>query len=152
NTIDANFATVVKPGFTGSDPNLGIQASGYIFFPTTGTWNMQVGSDDGVSLFMGRENAQIAIFDGGRGYGVSSGNADIATVASYHSTILFKNPGGGGGLPFAASNASVQPTALLVGDPAGQLRVAEYLQGQQEPRFLLTARVDAGIAGDGVLD
>src|SRR5262249_24139435 len=83
---------VLSGGFAavGSNDNWALQASRYIFFPTTGTWVMNVWADDGFRLLMGRENAQIAINDNSGGYADISGNADILTPGWYHYTLQFQ--------------------------------------------------------------
>lgn len=103
-----------------------MKSAGYLFIPAAGTWNFSVRSDDGFRLNMGENNATVAIFDGPRAPGTTTGSADVPSPGYYHYDLLWEQGGGGAMAEFFA-NGPGQPSDTLAGDPGGTLRVYRIL-------------------------
>ena len=110
------------------DDEFAMKSAGYLFIPQAGTWNFTVRSDDGFRLTMGDNNTTVAIFDGARAPGNTTGQADVPSPGYYHYELVWIQGVSGAMAEFFA-NGPGQPTDELVGDTAnGGLQVFQSLQ------------------------
>jgi hypothetical protein len=78
--------------------------NGYIAITQAGTYNFNLGSDDGSQLVIGGQT--IISNDGDHGFGFSSGSATFSAVGLYAISIEYFEDSGSTGLDFYASNSA----------------------------------------------
>jgi hypothetical protein len=110
------------------DDEFAMKSTGFLFIPQAGAWNFTVRSDDGFRLTLGSNNTIVAIFDGARTPGNTTGQADVASPGYYPYELVWIQGNSGAMAEFFA-NGPGQPTDALVGDTAnGGLQAFQTLQ------------------------
>jgi uncharacterized repeat protein (TIGR01451 family) len=104
------------------DDNFAMLATGYIYIPTTGTWDFEVASDDGFDLQIGGQD--VNQYNGGRGYGFPPNNNSnfgpntiVNAPGLYKFQLVWFQGGGGASCDFYAIPPG-SSTPELVGDTA----------------------------------
>jgi hypothetical protein len=115
--------TVATGAFNvGDDDDFGMVATGYIQIPQPGVWTFGVNSDDGFRLRMGRNLELVSQFTVGRAPASTEARVYVPAAGYYRYELLYFEAIGGAEVEFYAFGPG-QPTAKLVGDAAGTLRV-----------------------------
>jgi hypothetical protein len=125
-----------KGGFaSGADDNFAMRVSGFIQVTNPGVWSFVVNSDDGFQLRLGTNLSIVSSFPDPRGLAATTNRVNLPVAGFYPCELLFFEWGGGALVEFFAFGPG-QLTPLLVGDPAGALRV--YRSGTSELRLAIT--------------
>ena len=102
-----------------------VRADGFLQITQAGVWTFTVNSDDGFRLRLGVDGAVAMEVTTPRAPADSSVNVVIPAPGFYRYELLYFAGGGEAEVEFFASGPG-QPTPLLVGDPAGAIRVFQY--------------------------
>lgn len=120
---------------SGADDNFAMRAGGFLQVTNPGIWSFVVNSDDGFQLRLGTNFSVVSSFPDPRGLAATTNRVHLPVPGFYPYELLFFEWGGGALVEFFAFGPG-QPTPLLVGEPAGAIRV--YWTGSSELRLTIT--------------
>ncbi|MBX7221996.1 MAG: hypothetical protein K1Y36_18740 [Blastocatellia bacterium] len=135
---DRDIRLIPGNGFgSGDQNNYAIRATGLLFIPAGGTWTFTVNQDDGCRFSLGANLLTVVDSPNYQGGLNVSRSVDIPGPGYYPFRFDFYEGGGGSYVELSASGPG-QPTRLLVGDPAGTLRVFQNsVTGVQTTRIFV---------------